>query len=244
MPTRHSKFCEPVQARPEDAGELSTTDRTGLRRRRERGTHDRTVAQAILDEGLLAHVGVNDGGTTVVTPMTYARVDEQLYLHGSPANRTLRLIADGAGACVTVTLLDALVLARAAFHHSMNYRCVMLYGTGTVVEDDAEKLAASAALLEHMAAGRSTDARMPSPLELRSTLIVRFAIDEGSAKVRTGGPVDEDEDLALPIWAGQIPFDLVAGTGVAEPDLPDGTAVPPYASRYPSRAPVGSTGTH
>jgi hypothetical protein len=176
--------------------------------------------------------------------MTYACVDEQLYLHGSPANRTLRLIADGAEACVTVTLLDALVLARSAFHHSMNYRCVMLFGTGTVVEDNAEKLAASAALLDHMAAGRSSDARMPTPSELRSTLIIRFPIDEGSAKVRTGGPVDDDEDLALPIWAGQIPFDLVAGTVVPEPDLPDGTVVPPYASRYPSRGPVGSTGTH
>jgi len=183
-------------------------------------------------------------GTTVVTPMTYARVDEQLYLHGSPANRTLRLIADGAEACVTVTLLDALVLARAAFHHSMNYRCVMLYGTGTVVEDDAEKLPRVRSPRTHgrRAQRRCEDAVASSSSVPRSSSALPS--DEGSAKVRTGGPVDEDEDLALPIWAGQIPFDLVAGTGIAEPDLPDGTAVPPYATRYPARGPVRNTDTH
>jgi len=157
--------------------------------------------------------------------MTYARVDEQLYLHGSPANRTLRLIADGAEACVTVTLLDALVLARAAFHHSMNYRCVMLYGTGTVVEDDAEKLAASAALLEHMAAGRSADARMPSQLELRSTLIVRFAIDEGSAKVRTGGRWTRTRTSPCPF--GPDRFHSISSRGRASP-----SPISPTARRY------------
>jgi hypothetical protein len=222
--------------RPEEAstGELPITDRTGLRRLKERGTHDQAVLYAILDEGLLCHVGVNDG-TPVVTPMAYARVDDHLYLHGAPGNRTLRLIADGVQACVTVTLLDALVLARSAFHHSMNYRCVMLFGAGAPVDDPAEKLAASAALLEHMAKGRSADARMPNASELRSTLIVRFPIDEGSAKVRSGGPKDDEEDLAKPIWAGQVPFDLVARPGIAEDGLPEGTVVPPYATKYPSR---------
>jgi len=222
--------------RPEGTGggDLPITDRTGLRRLKERGTHDRAAMDAILDEGLLCHVGVNDG-TPVVTPMAYARVGDHLYLHGAPANRTLRLIADGVEACVTVTLLDALVLARSAFHHSMNYRCVMLFGAGAAVEDPEEKFAASAALLEHMAAGRSGDARMPTESELRKTLIVRFPIEEGSAKVRSGGPKDDEEDMGKPIWAGQVPFDLVARQGVPEDGLPEGTVVPPYAAAYPSR---------
>ena len=190
---------------------------------------------AILDEGLLCHVGVLDGATPVVTPMTYARVGDRLYLHGAPANRTLHLLASGLPACITVTLVDGLVLARSAFHHSMNFRCVMLYGEGAAVEDEDEKLAASAALLEHLAEGRSTDARLPTPAELRATLIVRFPIDEGSAKVRTGGPKDDEDDLGRPIWAGVIPFDLVARSGVPEPDLPDGTPTPGYALAYPDR---------
>ncbi len=227
-----------MPAPPEKAPrDLAVTQRTGLRRLKERGTHERAVVEQILDEGLLCHVGVEDGGTPVVTPMAYARVDDHLYLHGAPGNRTLRLIADGVQACVTVTLLDALVLARSAFHHSMNYRCVMLFGAGHAVEDPEEKLLASSALLEHMAPGRSGDARLPKDSELRSTLIVRFPIDEGSAKIRTGGPKDDEEDMDRPIWAGQIPFDLVARVGVAEDGLPEGTVVPPYAKSYPSRHP-------
>jgi len=226
-----------VQPQPEGtaAGELAVTGRTGVRRMRERGTHERSVVDAILDEGLLCHVGVIDDKAPVVTPMAYARVSDHLYLHGAPANRTLRLLAEGSDACVTVTLFDGLVLARSAFHHSMNYRCVMLFGTGVPVEDAEEKLVASAALLEHMASGRSGDARMPNASELRSTLIVRFPIEEGSAKVRTGGPKDDDEDLDSPVWAGVIPFDLVPRPGIPEDGLPDGTVVPPYAERYPAR---------
>ena len=222
--------------RPEETSTsaLPITARTGLRRLKERGTHDRAAMYAILDEGLLCHVGVNDG-TPVVTPMAYARVEDRLYLHGAPGNRTLRLIADGVEACVTVTLLDALVLARSAFHHSMNYRCVMLFGAGAAVDDPAEKLAASAALLEHMAKGRSGDARMPNASELRAVLIVRFPIDEGSAKARSGGPKDDEEDLAKPIWAGQVPFEVVARPAVPDDGLPEGTVVPTYATKYPSR---------
>jgi nitroimidazol reductase NimA-like FMN-containing flavoprotein (pyridoxamine 5'-phosphate oxidase superfamily) len=223
----------------ETSADLPITGRTGLRRLKERGTHDREAIYAILDEGLLCHVGIDDD-TPVVTPMAYARVDDRLYLHGAPANRTLRLIASGVDACVTVTLLDALVLARSAFHHSMNYRCVMLFGRGAAVDHSEEKLAASAALLEHMASGRSADARMPTESELRSTLIVRFPIDEGSAKVRTGGPKDDEEDMDKPIWAGQIPFDLVARPGIPDEGLPEGTVVPPYATRYPARRPASS----
>jgi len=202
---------------------------------RERGTHERAVVDAIVDEGLLCHVGVLDGGSPVVTPMAYARIGDRLYLHGAPGNRTLRLLADGAPACITVTLIDGLVLARSAFHHSMNYRCVMLFGVGRAVEDREEKLAASAALLEHMARGRSADARRPTDAELRSTLVVSFPIEEGSAKVRTGGPKDDAEDLASPIWAGVVPLRLVAAGAVAEEGLREGTPTPPYASQYPDR---------
>jgi uncharacterized protein len=216
------------------AGDLPITERAGLRRLRERGTHDRSAINAILDEGLICHVGLDDG-SPVVTPMAYARVDDHLYLHGAPANRTLRMLGSGAEACITVTLLDALVLARSAFHHSMNYRCVMLFGTGTTVDDPAEKLLASEALLEHMAPGRSADARLPTDSELRATLVVRFPIDEGSAKTRSGGPKDDEDDLNRPIWAGQVPFDLVARPPVPEEGLPEGTVLPAYAAHYPAR---------
>jgi uncharacterized protein len=225
----------PVPRPDQTTRDLAVTGRSGLRRLKERGTYDRDVVDAILDEGLLCHVGVLDGTTPVVTPMTYARVGERLYLHGAPANRTLQLLASGIPACITVTLVDGLVLARSAFHHSMNFRCVMLFGRGQAVTDEDEKLAASAALLEHLAAGRSTDARAPTSAELRATLVVSFPIDEGSAKVRTGGPKDEEDDLGRPIWAGVIPLDLVAGAGEPEPDLPDETPTPGYARSYPAR---------
>jgi nitroimidazol reductase NimA-like FMN-containing flavoprotein (pyridoxamine 5'-phosphate oxidase superfamily) len=193
------------------------------------------VVDSILDEGLACHVGVLDGDVPVVTPMAYARVHDRLYLHDAPANRILGLLAAGAPACVTVTLLDGLVLARAAFHHSMNYRCVMLFGTAGVVEDPAEKLVASVALVEHLAAGRSGDTRLPTPAELRATIVVRFPIDEGSAKIRTGGPKDEPEDLDAAIWAGVVPLELVARPGVSEPDVPAATPTPGYAITYPDR---------
>ncbi len=209
---------------------------------RERGTRERSVVESILDEGLLCHVGVLDGDTPVVSPMAYANAGEALYLHGAPANRVLALLGSGMPACVTVTLLDGLVLARSAFHHSMNFRSVMLFGIGASVEDPAEKMAASTALLEHLARGRSGDARAPTPAELRATLVVRFPIDEGSAKVRTGGPKDEPEDLALSMWAGVIPIRLVAEAGVPEPGLPAGTATPPYAVEYPDRCAGDSFG--
>lgn len=217
------------------AAHLAITGRTGVRRKRERGTHERTVAERILDEGLVCHVGVEDAHGPVVTPMAYARVGNRLYLHGAPANRTLRLLAEGRPACLTVTIVDGLVLARSAFHHSMNYRCVMLFGAGRPVTDDEEKLVASRALLEHMAPGRSDDARLPNERELRSTLIVSFPVEEGSAKVRTGGPIDDEEDRASPIWAGVVPFTLVAGAAEPDEGLPAGTATPPYVTAYPTR---------
>ena len=214
---------------------LAPTARTVLRRKSERGSHSRDVVDAILDEGLVCHVGFSAEGTPFVTPMAYARIGTTLYLHGATGNRMLRLLAQGADVCVTVTLLDALVLARSAFHHSMNYRSVMLFGTTTKVGDDEEKRRAMLALLDHVAAGRSSHARPPSDEELRATLVVRVPIAEGSAKVRTGGPIEEPEDLTAPIWAGQIPLTTIAGPAVADAGLPPGTPVPSYVRAYPSR---------
>jgi uncharacterized protein len=221
------------QAKP--PGNLASTARTTLRRKKERGRHEREVAYAILDEGLLCHVGFTVDGSTFVMPMAYTRIEDALYLHGAAGNDMLRRLAEGAEACVTVTLLDALVLARSAFHHSMNYRSVMLFGTATRVVDDDEKRRASIALLEHMVPGRGSDARPPSPEELRAVLMVRVPIAEGSAKVRTGGPVDEPEDLSEPVWAGQIPLSTVAGAAVPDDALSAAVEEPPYVRTYPVR---------
>jgi nitroimidazol reductase NimA-like FMN-containing flavoprotein (pyridoxamine 5'-phosphate oxidase superfamily) len=218
---------------PGGSGVLATTDRSTLRRQKERGTYDREVINAILDEGLLCHAGFSVEGSTFVIPMAYARIRDTLYLHGASGNRMLRFLAEGADVCVTVTLLDALVLARSAFHHSMNFRSVMLFGTASRVDDDHEKQRAMIALLEHIASGRSADARSPSAEELRAALMIRILITEGSAKIRTGGPIDEPEDLGERIWAGQIPLSISAA--VAEGDLPAGTAEPAYVRSYPAR---------
>jgi len=192
------------------------TDRTRLRRHAERGEFDRAAVHAILDEALLAHVGVDAGEGPVVLPMAYARIDDMLYLHGAPGNHLLRAVADGAPTCVTVTILDGLVLARSAFHHSMNFRCVVIYGRGERVTDRDEQLAASDGLVERMQAGRSTEARRPTDSELRGTLMVRLPIDEVSAKVRTGPPIDAEEDLTLPVWAGVVPLELAHGTPIPD----------------------------
>jgi len=214
---------------------LAATERTRLRRKSERGSLERVEINEILDEALICQIGFNDAGTTFVLPSTFVRIGDQVYLHGAPGNRMLRIAASGQEICLSVTLLDALVLARSAFHHSMNYRSVMVLGRGTKVEDDDEKLAALLATVEHMARGRSLDARDPSHAELRATLVVRIPIDEGSAKVRRGGPIDDPEDMALPIWAGQIPLTTAAGPAIAEPDLPSGAEIPAYAVDYPDR---------
>ncbi|MGQ0432310.1 MAG: pyridoxamine 5'-phosphate oxidase family protein [Microthrixaceae bacterium] len=195
---------------------LTTTDRTKLRRRAERGHTDRATVNAVIDESYLAHVGFAVDGEPRVLPMTYGRVGDLLYLHGAAANAMLRASVD-AEICVTVTLLDGLVLARSAFHHSMNYRSVVLWGTPTKVEDDWEKRRAFDAIVEHVLPGRSAVARPPSEAELRSTLVLRFSIEEGSAKVRVGPPIDDDEDMELPVWAGVIPLRMIAEAPVQDP---------------------------
>jgi nitroimidazol reductase NimA-like FMN-containing flavoprotein (pyridoxamine 5'-phosphate oxidase superfamily) len=209
---------------------LPPTGRTTVRRKRERGSSDRALVDAILDEALVCHVGFVAVHGPVVLPMTFARVDDHLYLHGAAGNDMLRNLADGVDVCVTVTLLDGLVFARSAFHHSMNYRCVVLFGKAVRVTDVAEMRVMAAALLDHLADGRSGDARPPTDAELRTTLVLRLPITEGSAKVRTGGPIDDPEDLARPVWAGEIPLRLVAGPPIAD-ELGNGAVLPDYLSR-------------
>ena len=207
---------------------LTPTARGTLRRKRERGSYERALINAVLDEGLVCHVGFAAEHGPVVLPMTYVRIDDDLYLHGAAGNAMLRHLAGDADLCVTVTLLDGLVFARSAFHHSMNYRCVVLFGRAERVTDLAEMSRASAALLDHLAPGRSADARPPTAEELRSTLMIRLEVREGSAKVRTGGPIDDPEDLDLPVWAGEVPIGLCGGSPVSHSDPDVAGAVPAY----------------
>jgi nitroimidazol reductase NimA-like FMN-containing flavoprotein (pyridoxamine 5'-phosphate oxidase superfamily) len=195
---------------------LPATGRATVRRKADRGRYDRETIAAILDEALICHVGFAVGDRPWVVPTAFARVGERIYLHGAVGNFALRTLAGGVEACITVTLLDGLVLARSAFHHSMNYRSVMLFGHAEAVTGEAEKRSALLAIVEHMVAGRSAATRLPTPQELRSTLVVRFPIEEGSAKVRTGGPIDEPADYELPHWAGVVPLTLVRGEPQAD----------------------------
>jgi hypothetical protein len=195
---------------------MEPTPRTTVRRKPDRARYDDDTIFAILDEGLVAHVGFVAGDHPVVLPMAYSRIDRALYLHGATGNHLLRSLASGAEACATVTLLDGLVLARSAFHHSMNYRSAVVIGPASRVYDRDEQRAALDALVEHVVPGRSAQTRPPTDRELRATLVVRVPIDEASAKVRTGGPIEEPEDHDLPWAAGVVPLTLTRG-----PLLPD-----------------------
>jgi nitroimidazol reductase NimA-like FMN-containing flavoprotein (pyridoxamine 5'-phosphate oxidase superfamily) len=206
--------------------------RTTVRRRADRGRYDRASAHAILDEGLVAHVGLATDDGPVVIPMLYGRDGERLLLHGSPASRLLRGGAQGTEMCVTVTLVDGLVLARSAFHHSMNYRSLVVFGRAIPIADIAERRAAVDRLVEHIVPGRGADVRPPSDKELRGTLVLALPLDECSVKVRTGRPLDDDEDMDLPVWAGVIPLTTVAGPPVTSDDLRVDAAVPGYAAAY------------
>jgi hypothetical protein len=203
-----------------------------VRRRSERGRYDRETIHAILDEGLVCCVAFVADGQPFAIPTAYARVGETLYLHGSPASRMLQGLAEGIPVCATVTLLDGIVLARSAFHHSMNYRSVVVLGRARAVQDAGERLLALRALVEHVAPGRFGDARGPSARELAQTSVLALPIAEASAKVRSGPPLDAEEDLVLPHWAGVIPLRLAAGDPVADPGLPSGVEAPAYASGY------------
>jgi len=207
------------------------TDRTTVRRLAKRGAYDRETVEAILDEGLICHVGFVVEGKPVVIPTIHTRVGDRLYFHGSAASRMLRTLKQGVEACVTVTLLDGLVLARSAFHHSMNYRSAVIFGTAREVTEREEKVRVLEALVEHVCRGRSADVRAPNESELRQTLVLALPIEEASAKVRTGGPVDDEEDYALGMWAGVLPLQLVPQEPIADTRLAQ-IAVPGYVREY------------
>ena len=211
---------------------IQTTPRTTLRRLPKRGCFDRAAVNAILDEGLVCHVGFAAEDQPFVIPTTYAREGERLLIHGSAASRMLRTLAEGVPVCVTVTLLDGLVLARSAFHHSMNYRSVVVLGTAVEVTDPAAKEAALTAIVEHVVRGRSAQVRPPTALELKATTVLALPIDEASAKVRSGPPIDDEEDYTLACWAGVLPLTLVPGAPVSDPRLPAGTPAPANVTRY------------
>ncbi|HVA45433.1 MAG TPA: pyridoxamine 5'-phosphate oxidase family protein [Pirellulales bacterium] len=216
-----------------------TSNRSQIRRLPQRGVYDRAAIDAILDEALVCHVGFVDDGQPFVIPTIHVRIGDAIYLHGSPASRMMQSLARGSEACITVTLVDGLVLARSAFHHSMNYRSVVLFGRGSAIGDEGEKLEILGCLAEHLVRGRWADARRPNAEELRRTLVVRVPIEEASAKVRTGMPLDDEEDYALNVWAGVLPLRLAASPPIADPRLPPGIAVPQYASEYSGPKAVG-----
>lgn len=201
--------------------ELAVTNRTRLRRRAFRGSHERRAIDAILDEALICHVGFVTEAGPVVIPTAFVRVGDHVYLHGSNSNHMLRMAARGHDVSLAITLLDGLVLARTAFHHSMNYRSVVMFGPGVTIGDPAKKRAVLAALIDRMTPGRSLACRAPSDDELSGTLVIAVAIDEASAKTRTGPPLaDEGDDAFLRYWAGEVPIRRVRGVPVNAPDCP------------------------
>ena len=208
------------------------TERTKLKRLPKRGYFDRETVYGILDEGFICHVGFAPEGQPFVIPTGYARADDKLYIHGSQASRMLRTLAGGVDVCVTVTIIDGLVLARSAFHHSMNYRSVVIFGRATLVEDREQKYAALLALSEHIIRGRWADVREPTEEELIQTTVLSLPLMEASAKIRTGPPLDDEEDYAMNVWAGVVPLKLVAGEPINDPRLPEEIEVPEYALNY------------
>jgi nitroimidazol reductase NimA-like FMN-containing flavoprotein (pyridoxamine 5'-phosphate oxidase superfamily) len=206
------------------------TPRTRLRRLRERGVFDRDAVHAIIDQAYVCHVGARMADRPMVQPTIHWRDGETLYIHGSSKNGLFAALQNGEEACVTITHFDGLVLARSAFHHSVNYRCAMIFGTARTVTDEAEKMAALESLIERVAPGRWTEVRPPNAQELKATTVLAFAIDEVSAKVRAGPPVDDAEDYALPVWAGVVPFELRAGEPIVDPGQSQRTATTRYST--------------
>ncbi|HEX8172853.1 MAG TPA: pyridoxamine 5'-phosphate oxidase family protein [Thermoanaerobaculia bacterium] len=206
------------------------TERTTVKRLPKRASYDVETVRAIVDEALICHAGFVVDGAPVVIPTIHWRDGDTLYLHGSAASRMLRSLRGGVEACVTITLLDGLVLARSAFHHSMNYRSVVIFGKAREVTEREEKLRALDALVEHVVRGRGAEVRAPNESELRQTLVLALPISEASAKIRTGGPVDDDEDYALPVWAGVLPLALTPGAPIADERVT--SDVPEYVRNY------------
>src|SRR4051812_47227782 len=214
---------------PRLRGVTLQSEATTVKRLPARASYERDEAYAILDEGLIAHVGIAVDGQPFVIPMAYGRDGDRLLLHGSVASRLLRTLDTGAAVCVTVTLLDGLVLARSQFHHSMNYRSVVVLGTATRVRDAAAAEGALACIVDHIVPGRTGEARPGNDAELRKTTVLALPIEAASVKRRTGGPIDDDEDMDLPVWAGVVPIRLVLGEPLADNEQPLPPSLDPYS---------------
>ncbi|MFZ1700599.1 MAG: pyridoxamine 5'-phosphate oxidase family protein [Pyrinomonadaceae bacterium] len=208
------------------------SERTNVKRIPKRGHYDRQTINAILDEAFVCHIGFVVDGQPYAIPTGYARVGDDLYIHGSSASRMLRTLAKGVDVCVTVTLIDGLVLARSAFHHSMNYRSVVVLGRAELVTDTDEKNKALEALTEHFVPGRWAEVRWPTELELKATSVLKLPLTEASAKVRTGDPIDDDEDYAMNVWAGIIPLTLTPGEPIADARLIRSIETPDHVTNY------------
>jgi nitroimidazol reductase NimA-like FMN-containing flavoprotein (pyridoxamine 5'-phosphate oxidase superfamily) len=213
---------------------MNLTKRTELRRIRERGSHDWDVINRILDAGFLAHVGFCVDRQPFVIPTLYGRDGETLYLHGSVASRMLKEL-EAIPACVTVTLVDGLVLSRSAFDHSMNYRSVVAFGSARKIHDPVQKTKSLRVISEHLIAGRWEDVRGPSQKELNATTVLEFIIEEASSKIRSGPPLDDEGDYGLPVWAGILPLETRSGAPVPDDRLVEGVCVPDYVLRYDTR---------
>jgi uncharacterized protein len=220
---------------------MTLTKRTELRRIPDRGSRERETINQILDAGFLAHVGFCVAGQPFVIPTLYGRDGEKLYLHGSAASRMLRELETGIPACVTVTLVDGLVLARSAFDHSMNYRSVVAFGKARKIADAAQRIRSLRVISEHLIAGRWKEIREPSEKELKATTVLEFLIEEASSKVRSGPPLDDENDYGLPVWAGVLPLEIRSRPPIPDAKLIEGVGVPDYVRSYDVRL-NGGTG--
>ena len=212
--------------------DFTPTDRTQVKRLPKRGKYDRETVYSILDSGFVCHVGFSVDGQPYVIPTNYGRSGDIVYLHGSAASRMLRTLSEGVPVSVTVTHVDGLVLARSAFHHSVNYRSVVILGTARLVEDPTEKMEALRVFTEHVMKGRWDDVRHPTEQELKATTVLALALQEVSAKTRTGGPNDDAPDYDLPVWAGVLPLETVPKQPVADPNRKNDPAIPEYLKNY------------
>jgi nitroimidazol reductase NimA-like FMN-containing flavoprotein (pyridoxamine 5'-phosphate oxidase superfamily) len=214
---------------------MNLTERTELRRIPGRGSRDWNTINPILDAGFLAHIGFCVEGQPFVIPTLYGRLGERLFLHGSAASRMLRELETGIPACVTVTLVDGLVLSRSAFDHSMNYRSVVAFGTARTIAEPAQKIKSLRVISEHLIAGRWADVREPSEKELKATMVLEFSMEEASSKMRNGPPLDDENDYELPVWAGVLPLEIRTRSPIPDRRLIDGVTLPDYVRRYDAR---------
>lgn len=215
-----------------DIKTLQTTPRSKLKRLPKRGSQERELIYSILDEALIAHVGFITNNQPFVIPMAYGRKSDRLYLHGSSISRLIKTLEQGVEVCLTVTLVDGLVVARSLFHHSMNYRSVVLFGKAELVDNERDKMIALEAFTEQIIPGRWQDARIPNVKELKATTVLSLPIEEGSAKIRKGQPLDDEEDYSLPIWAGELPLRVIAGKPIPDPKLDNAIAIPENLKNY------------